>query len=314
MTQIESPLNTEIKQFIDYLEVQKGYSSHTLKNYHTDLNQFVVFLADSVSTWSEIPDKTVRRYMNQLHRKGFSSKSIQRKLSSIRSLYNYLIKIGNTDKNPATLITAPKGEKRLPKTLDVDQMGQLLDLEQDDFLSTRDAAMLELFYSSGLRLSELCGSRWTDINWPDATIRITGKRAKTRIVPIGTKAISALTQWKTVSAAYQIESNYIFISDKGLKLSTRAIQYRFKKLGLEQGIQQNLHPHLLRHSFASHMLESSGDLRAVQEMLGHQDLSTTQIYTHLDFQHLAQVYDKAHPRAKKDEEPGNQSTSGERQD
>lgn len=313
MAEKEIPLIDQMEQFFSYLEVQKGYSQHTLKNYRTDLNQFLTFLEGSVASWSAIPDKTVRRYMNQLHRKGFSSKSIQRKLSSIRSLYNYLIKIGITDKNPAALITAPKGEKRLPKTLDVDQMGQLLNLDQSDFLSSRDSAMLELFYSSGLRLSELCESRWTDINWPDTTIRILGKRAKTRMVPIGNKAIEALIQWQSVSAPHQIDGNYIFISEKGKKLTARAIQYRFKKLGIEQGIQQNLHPHLLRHSFASHLLESSGDLRAVQEMLGHQDLSTTQIYTHLDFQHLAQVYDKAHPRAKiSDEQAGSSKAKEER--
>ena len=213
-----------------------------------------------------------------------------------RSFYKFRSREGEHH-NPAIGIQAPKSEKKLPKALDIDNTQQLLSLEGSDWLSIRDRAILELFYSSGLRLSELVDLNLNDIDLPQALITVTGKGNKTRTLPVGSFAIKAIESWINIRCDLNPDHSAVFLSKQGKRLSQRSVQLRLKKYSLQQGISQHVHPHMLRHSFASHMLESSGDLRAVQELLGHANISTTQIYTHLDFQHLAKVYDKAHPRA-----------------
>ena len=238
--------------------------------------------------------------MAKRHRQEISGKTIQRELSSLRSLFNYLLREGLAENNPAQGIKAPKVKRKLPATLDIDQLSSLLDVTDDNPLSLRDLAILELLYSSGLRLAELVSINLQDIDLKSAQLEVTGKGAKTRQVPIGRKAIEALQQWiKVRGNIAKPEEQALFVSKLGKRIHPRTIQQRLKQWALKHGASRSVHPHLLRHSFASHMLESSGDLRAVQELLGHADISTTQIYTHLDFQHLANVYDKAHPRARR---------------
>ncbi len=235
-----------------------------------------------------------------MHRQGIGSHSLQRKLSSLRSFYNFLIRKRKLKNNPALDIRAPKGAKKLPDTLDTDTLSQLLNIPPDSILAIRDRAIMELFYSSGLRLSELADLNLVSIDLQERSLRATGKGDKERLLPIGRKAIEALELWlaKRDNMA-KSDKTALFVSMRGKRISTRSIQERLNYWRKKQGLEQHIHPHKLRHSFASHILESSGDLRAVQELLGHADISTTQIYTHLDFQHLANVYDKAHPRARR---------------
>jgi len=237
-----------------------------------------------------------------MHSKGLSGKSIARMLSAWRGFFDFLNSRFNFKQNPVVSIKAPKDKKKLPQTLSVDQTIRLVDIKDTTFLGKRDHAILELFYSSGLRLSELTNLKIEDISLTDENIRVTGKGNKSRIVPIGKNALNALNDWlleRKKIVKLSPENNIIFLSKQGNPLSSRTIQYRLKYWALKQGIPENIHPHLLRHSFASHILQSSQDLRAVQELLGHSNISTTQIYTHLDFQHLSKIYDKSHPRAKK---------------
>jgi integrase/recombinase XerC len=211
-----------------------------------------------------------------------------------------MLREGLAEHNPATPVRAPKSPRHLPATLDADSIGQLLEIPCDTPLAIRDKAIMELFYSSGLRLSELAGLRWEQLDLASGMVTVTGKGNRTRMVPVGRMATAALLEWRKNRGAFaSFEQPFVFVSQRGNPIATRTIQARIRYWAKRQGIPQNIYPHLLRHSFASHMLESSGDLRAVQELLGHADISTTQIYTHLDFQHLAKVYDKAHPRAKK---------------
>ena len=235
-----------------------------------------------------------------LHRKGLGGRSIQRWLSSLRTFFNYGLKHRWLTSNPANGIAAPKSPKKLPKTLDVDQINQFLSLPESNWIDCRDHAIIELLYSSGLRLAELANLNLTDVDLREAMVTVTGKGNKTRQLPIGRQALGAMKSWlKRRQELKKTDLPAMFLSQHGKRLSPRSIQDRLKKIGIKQGMQGKVHPHMLRHSFASHLLESSGDLRAVQELLGHQNISTTQIYTHLDFQHLAKVYDKAHPRAQK---------------
>jgi integrase/recombinase XerC len=238
--------------------------------------------------------------LSSLHKNGLGGKSIQRWLSSLRTFFNYCIKNQWINKNPVNGLTAPKSPKKLPKTLDVDQVNQLLSFTTANWIDFRDHAIIELLYSSGLRLAELSGLNLTELDLKECSVRVTGKGNKTRTLPVGRQAIEALKIWLQYRQnKVATESTAMFLNIHGKRLSPRSIQDRLKKISIRQGMQGKIHPHMLRHSFASHMLESSGDLRAVQELLGHQNISTTQIYTHLDFQHLAKVYDKAHPRASK---------------
>jgi len=296
-----SPLEEWPQRFLHHLQYERRLSPHTLKNYARDLKLIQAWCSnDGVSGWEQLGPHQVRAYIAARHRKGISGKSLQRELSSLRSLFNYLLREGVVESNPALGIKAPKTKRRLPATMDADQLTQLLDASPDDPLSQRDLAIIELFYSSGLRLAELVSIDLGDMDMNDATLEVTGKGAKTRRVPIGRKALEALQDWiKVRGALAAADETALFVSRRGTRLHPRTIQQRLKKWALEHGASRSLHPHLLRHSFASHLLESSGDLRAVQELLGHADISTTQIYTHLDFQHLAKVYDQAHPRAKR---------------
>jgi len=290
-----------INQFKDYLEYEKHYSKHTLTGYIRDLSQFNKWLSDKDCDDILAADSLhIRNWVAALHRQGLGGKTLQRKLSSLRSFYQFHVRKHQLKNNPAVDIRAPKTSRTLPSTLDADTITQLLEIPPDSILAIRDRAIMELFYSSGLRLSELSNLNIDSIDLEERTLRAIGKGNKTRILPVGRKAIDALNLWltKRVELA-KIEEPALFVSQRGGRISGRSIQQRINHWRKKQGLEQHIHPHKLRHSFASHILESSGDLRAVQELLGHADISTTQIYTHLDFQHLAKVYDKAHPRSRR---------------
>jgi integrase/recombinase XerC len=307
-------LNDDLERFYRYLLSERRYSIHTVSAYRRDIKHFIHcngLEEVQVIDWDGIKQSDVRQCVAKLHRQGLSGKSLQRWLSSIRSLFNYLCRFQRASHNPAVGIPAPKAAKRLPKTLNVDEINQLLEVNTNKInsndnaginyrLMSRDVAIMELMYACGLRLSELSGLNVQDVDWQQQTIRVTGKGQKQRQIPFGRKAKKALKSWLTLRITMADENELaIFVSQRGNRLSNSSIQKRFKKMALTQGLTTNVYPHMLRHSFASHILESSKDLRAVQELLGHANLSTTQIYTHLDFQHLAGVYDSAHPRARK---------------
>ena len=286
-----------LSKYLEHLAHERRLSRHTLDNYGRDI-RLLLERADGVAL-SKLDVHDIRRFVGQLHGKGLNARSIARMLSAWRGFYRYLARDHGYGENPCMGIRAPKAAKRLPHALSPDEAHRLLDIEIEGAVDVRDKAIFELFYSSGLRLSELTGLAPTDVNFGDGTVRVTGKGAKTRIVPVGTHALAALTEWLAARAAIAgHEADALFVNRRGRRLSPRSVQYRLKVLALKQGISVNVHPHVLRHSFASHVLQSSSDLRAVQEMLGHASISTTQVYTHLDFQHLAKVYDAAHPRAR----------------
>ncbi|HEV2212183.1 MAG TPA: tyrosine recombinase XerC, partial [Gammaproteobacteria bacterium] len=253
-----------------------------------------------ISAWDQLDVHHVRAFVAARHREGLAPKSLQRLLAATRSFYNYLQREGAARNSPATGVRAPKAPKRLPDTLDADQMAALLQLDGDKPEDVRDRAMMELLYSSGLRLAELINLGLHDLDAGEALVRVTGKGGKTRVVPVGSHALKAVAAWlKLRGELAKPEDSTLFVGPRGGPMSPRTMQARLKRWGIARGVQQGVHPHLFRHSFASHLLESSGDLRAVQELLGHANISTTQVYTHLDFQHLAKIYDAAHPRARK---------------
>ena len=288
--------------FIQMLRSEKYYSEHTWKNYRRDLDNFNRYLEDhAVKDWPSVSYNHVSGYAAFRHRKGLKSTSIQRELSSIRSFFQYIIAAGIVKNNPAKDVSAPKSGKPLPKTCDAEQIGRLLNGgESRDELFIRDLAIFELIYSSGLRLAELVGIDLNDVDLAQRQLVVTGKGEKTRYLPIGTKARDAIKRWLKVRGNLSKNSTEaLFLSKLGKRISPRNVQARLNQLVKRQSLDQTLSPHTLRHSFATHLLESSGDLRAVQELLGHANIGTTQIYTHLDFQHLAKVYDSAHPRAKR---------------
>ncbi len=294
-----------LADFFDQLTVEKRASEHTVKSYQGDIKHLTAYCTDkSIAHWTELKQGDIRAHIASRHRQGISSTSLQRELSAIRSFYNFLLKKRLADNNPAQYVKAPKQARKLPKTLDVDQVNGLLEAGTNSTLEIRDLAMFELFYSSGLRLSELAALNLTDMDLPDNSLIVrSGKGGKSRILPIGSKAVTAINNWlqqRLKSAA--VSESALFVSTRGTRLGQRSIELRLEQWCKKKGIVEPIHPHMLRHSFASHLLESSQDLRAVQELLGHSNISTTQIYTHLDFQHLADVYDKAHPRAKKKSE------------
>ena len=291
-----------LNRFLGHLRHERRLSPHTLSNYARDLERIRAWCkGQQIEDWGQLDSHRIRFYAAQRHRGGIKGKSIQRELSSLRSLFNYLLREGEVDSNPVKGIRPPKVQRHLPPTMDADQLSQLLDAAtRENSLELRDHAMMELFYSSGLRLAELVALDCRDVTGKQGTLEVTGKGAKTRRVPVGRKAIQAIRHWLDVrEAVAAADEPALFVSRRGGRIHPRTIQARMKLWAVKQGASQHLHPHLLRHSFASHLLESSGDLRAVQELLGHADISTTQIYTHLDFQHLARVYDAAHPRARK---------------
>ena len=291
-----------VQTYLDHLRDQRRLSARTLDAYRRDLTDFLAWAeTDTPVDWARLRQDQVRAYAAARHRAGLSAKSLQRRLSSLRGLFGFLLREGRVDANPAEGVRAPKVNRHLPEVLDADQLQHLLDLPGEDALSRRDAAMMELFYSSGLRLAELAALDLSDLDRRERIVEVTGKGKKTRRVPVGRPALRAIERWlpHRDDGLATADESALFVGRGGRRLSHRAIQQRLAQRAREQGLPQRLHPHLLRHSFASHLLESSGDLRAVQELLGHADIATTQIYTHLDFQHLAQVYDQAHPRARK---------------
>ncbi|UHQ54199.1 tyrosine recombinase XerC [Microbulbifer sp. YPW16] len=295
------PLADAIERFLAHLESVRQLSPHTLSAYRRDLAQLLRQAeVDGLAEISEIREMTLRSWLARLHRQGLSPRSLQRWLSAVRSLGDHALRQGWLRANPAAGLRAPKADKKLPRVLDADAAGEFVESpgagDGDERLQVRDRALLELFYSSGLRLSELTGLNWADLDLAGGEVRVTGKGAKTRVLPVGQQAREALRAWRSIAPA--AEGDAVFTSLKGRRLGNRAVQARLAHWSRASGAEQRVHPHMLRHSFASHMLESSSDLRAVQELLGHADISTTQIYTHLDFQHLARVYDQAHPRAK----------------
>ena len=294
-----------VARFIAHL-AQRNLSPHTRSNYARDLDSLRQFcLKQGVKDWAALDVHHVRAFVSQRHRQGLAPKSLQRLLASIRSFYGYLQAEGAARKDPAEGVRAPKAAKRLPDTLDADQMARLLQIAGDEPETVRDRALMELLYSSGLRLAELISIQLGDLDMGDGLVTVTGKGRKTRIVPVGRQALKAVRDWlKQRGQLAKPEDQTLFVGPRGGPLSPRTVQARLKRWGLAQGVQQGVHPHLFRHSFASHVLESSGDLRAVQELLGHANISTTQIYTHLDFQHLAKTYDAAHPRARKKKSAG----------
>ena len=303
-------IQRDIDRFLNHLRDERRLSAHTISAYRRDLEKFTDFLTRrEITTLRQLVVAQARMFPAQLNQSGLSSRSIQRALSAVRTLYRYLLRESKVAINPfltardvghSQAVIAPRAERRLPPTLSIEEIAQLVTIDPRTDLDRRDRAILELFYSSGLRLAELSGLDLGDLDLGDAMVRVMGKGAKTRIVPIGGYAREAVLAWLNVRPACARESEQaLFVNRSGTRLGARAIQQRVAVWAQRQGLGRRVHPHMLRHSFASHLLESSSDLRAVQELLGHADISTTQVYTHLDFQHLAQVYDNAHPRAKR---------------
>ncbi|OGO75530.1 MAG: tyrosine recombinase XerC [Chromatiales bacterium RIFOXYA1_FULL_46_5] len=290
----------DLSAFLAYLKHERGYSDKTLSSYQLQLSAVASQVAEQANHWVELTETQLQLHISSC-RKSLKARSLALRVASLRSFYRYLVQQGKLKENPASYLQVPKFDKPLPKNLDVDQVNHLLDFNtSEDALACRDKAILELFYSSGLRLDELVSANLQDIDWSEALIRVRGKGNKQRVLPIGRMAVAAIKDWLKVRRAYVgSEPEALFLSKQKNRISNRQVQQRVKLWSERQGLAQHLHPHMLRHSFATHMLESSSDLRAVQELLGHANLNTTQVYTHLDFQQLAKVYDNAHPRAKK---------------
>ncbi len=293
-------LLSETQPYWDFLRIERQASVHTIKNYQRQIKAVVELLVDvEIQKWREVQPSTIRWIITQSHKNNLSARSINLRLSVLRQFFNFLIRTGKLKTNPVQGIKAPKQSKHLPKNIDAEQLSQLLDFIPQKPMDWRDLAMMELTYSSGLRLSELQGIDLSDIDFSNKEVRVLGKGSKERILPIGSKAMEVLQKWLEIRIQFNPKDNALFLNQQGSRISQRSIQLIMNKWGINQGLDTHLHPHKLRHSFATQMLEGSGDLRAVQELLGHSSLSTTQIYTHLDFQHLAKVYDSAHPRAKR---------------
>ncbi len=291
-------LNARVEAYLGHLAVERRLSTHTVENYRRDLQSLTAWMSgEDIAEFRDLRGEQIRGYIAGEHRRRLSPKSLQRRLSALRSFFRHLLERGELSGNPAQGLRAPKAPRKLPQVLDADEMTRLVEVPAEGTLGRRDRAMLELFYSSGLRLSELCNLRWRELDLADGLVRVDGKGGKTRMVPVGSHAREALHEWRAESAA-AIDAP-VFPGRGGMPISSRAVQLRLHRLAQQQGIWKRVYPHLIRHSFASHVLESSGDLRGVQELLGHADIATTQIYTHLDFQHLAKVYDAAHPRARR---------------
>jgi integrase/recombinase XerC len=295
-----------LTRFQRYLATERRLSIHTQTNYALDLKAFVQFCdSEKLDDWPLLDSQHVRVFAARSHASGLQARSIQRRLSAVRTFFDFLLREHIAIRqNPGKEVRAPKSARVLPQVLDADQMAQLLQKPEDTdkILEQRDHAIMELFYSSGLRLAELLKLDLVDLDLKDHTVRVLGKGDKTRIVPVGRMARTALQQWLSLRSALLAQhsgQSALFVSRSGRRLSARAVQKRVAIAARRRGLTQAVHPHLFRHSFASHLLESSGELRGVQELLGHANISTTQIYSHLDFQHLARIYDAAHPRAKK---------------
>ena len=299
----DEPLLPWVTRFLDYLRVERQYSPHTQNNYRLHLHELSRLAAElGLVEWRELKPPLVRALVVRLRRSGKAApRTLATKLSSLRSFLDYLVRLEELKANPARGIVTPKQGRPLPKNLDVDQVYQLLNIpEENDPLAVRDRAIMELFYSSGLRLSELVGLNLSDLRLEERQLRVVGKGNKERILPIGRMALEWLGKWLALRPLLALEGEgALFLSKQKRRITSRSVQLRLAQWGIKQELAPHVHPHKLRHSFATHLLESSGDLRAVQELLGHANLTTTQIYTHLDFTHLADVYDQAHPRAKR---------------
>jgi len=292
-------LKAEARAYLEYLELQRRLSAHTLRASRLDLHKLHDLAGGR--DLSSLKTSDIRRFSAKLHANGLEARSLARVLSTWRGMFHWLVRQGQLGYNPAIDVRPPRGPKLLPKALSVEQVGALLDAEAEDILELRDQAIFELFYSSGLRLAELSGLDVSGLySVAEGEVTVFGKRSKTRRIPVGSKALAALHQWlkARVLLAAPGESA-LFVSRRGTRLSDNMIRARLGRWAKRKGMPVHVHPHMLRHSFASHMLQSSSDLRAVQELLGHASVRTTQVYTHLDFQHLAKVYDSAHPRAHK---------------
>ena len=294
-----------IDAFVRHLEFERRLSKETCKHYRRDIDTLQSWCDETgIGRWSDLDGEHLRSYSAACFRRGLSARSIQRRLSAARTFFRYLLREKHVRCNPVQSVSAPRGAKRLPENLDADRMARLLEIPGDGPLVDRDRAILELLYSSGLRLAELTDLNLGDVDMQDATVRVTGKGNKDRIVPVGSRAMQALARWQETRGALAApDERALFVSNRGTRLSRRSVQARVDHWARRQGIDVKVYPHLFRHSFATHLLESSHDLRGVQELLGHANISTTQVYTHLDFQHLAQIYDKTHPRARAKNKP-----------
>lgn len=289
-----------VEAFLRFLRVERQLSPHTIESYHHQLMVIIeIISASGLRDWRQLDSNQVRMITARSKRMGLEAASIALRLSSLRSFLDWQVSQGVMSVNPAKGISAPKQARHLPKNLDVDDVNRLLEIDSSDPLAVRDRTMLEVMYGAGLRLSELVGLDCRHMNMASGEVWVLGKGSKERKLPIGRTAIHWLEQWLPLREIYDPVDDAVFVSKLGKRISVRSVQKRFAEWGVKQGVTSHINPHKLRHSFATHMLESSGDLRAVQELLGHANLTTTQIYTHLDFQHLAKVYDAAHPRAKR---------------
>ncbi|MCY3621122.1 MAG: tyrosine recombinase XerC [Gammaproteobacteria bacterium] len=302
----EIGMDADVERFLAHLVVQRRASEHTVAAYRRDLYRFVEN-SGGIPT-ARIRSHDVRDFAGKLHARGLSPRTIARHLSSVRSFFDYLVRHRELGANPAIGVRAPKQRERLPKTMDPDQTARLFSERAESAIDVRDRAMLELLYGSGIRLAELVDIDIRDLDLANGFVTVTGKGRKTRVVPIGKAALEAIEVW-LAKRPDGSGREPLFTSRGRARMSSRNVQLRLKRIAARTTGNDGLHPHLLRHSFASHLLESSGDLRAVQELLGHADISTTQVYTHLDFQHLAKVYDAAHPRARRKPATSNEDRS-----
>ncbi len=298
MPEVAAQTPATLQGYLAYLHNERNYSPLTAENYARDIRRLLALAG--ATPLPDLKSHHIRRYIAQLHSSGLGGRSLARVLSAWRGFYSYLMRDHGCQSNPCVGLRAPKAPKTLPHALSPDEAVKLVEMQVETPLDARDKAMFELLYSSGLRLAELVGLDPIDMDFADASVRVTGKGNKTRIVPLGSHAISALQAWLAVRGQVaKPDETALFVGSKGARISPRTVELQLDKWALKQGLNTGVHPHMLRHSFATHVLQSSGDLRAVQEMLGHASISTTQVYTHLDFQYLAKIYDGAHPRAKK---------------
>lgn len=300
MTGVAANLQPPVDAFLRYLKVERQLSPLTQISYSRQLQALISMASElGISEWPMLDAARVRQLAARSKRAGLQSSSLALRLSALRSFLDWLVGQGVISANPAKGIRTPRSGRHLPKNIDVDEMNQLLNIDLNDPLAVRDRAMLEVMYGAGLRLAELVGLDCRHVDLGGGEIWVLGKGSKERKLPIGRTAVTWLEHWLALRDLFAPQDDAMFLSNQGKRISARNVQKRFAEWGVKQGVNSHIHPHKLRHSFATHMLESSGDLRAVQELLGHANLTTTQIYTHLDFQHLANVYDAAHPRAKR---------------
>ena len=294
-----SPILNDINEYLVFVSQVKNLSENTTKSYKRDLKKLYLFLEKlNVTNYSDIKEEICSAWIGDLYSQNNKPKSIQRHLSSAKGFFRFLKKNNLISSSPFELVTAPKSSNTLPDVLSPEDVEQLLNFKPSNTIEIRDMAIVELMYSSGLRVSETVNINISDFEENMSFLRVLGKGSKTRLVPMGRFAINAINNWISEREKISNDTDALFLNSKGSRLSVRSIQLRLKKMAVKQGLPP-VHPHMLRHSFATHMLESSGDLRTIQELLGHSSLSTTQIYTKLDYQHLAKIYDKSHPRAKK---------------